>query len=54
MRKYVSLADTSRASAFRDIEDLVRNGLLVAEGVGRGTRYNLAVPGWEWKNDGSS
>jgi len=46
---YVSIADTSRATAFRDIEDLVKNGLLLAEGTGRGTRYNLALPGWEWK-----
>src|ERR1700733_12114499 len=45
----VSIADTSRATAFRDIEDLVKNGLLLAEGTGRGTRYNLALPGWEWK-----
>jgi Fic family protein len=49
LRKYVSIADTSRASAFRDIEDLLKNGMLVAEGTGRGTRYNLALPGWEWK-----
>ncbi len=50
LRKYVSIADTSRATAFRDIEDLVRNGLLLAQGTGRGTRYNLVVPGWEWKS----
>jgi hypothetical protein len=39
----------SPATAFRDIEDLVKNGLLLAEGTGRGTRYNLALRGWEWK-----
>lgn len=49
LRKYVSIADTSRATAFRDIEDLVKSGLLLGEGTGRGTRYNLALPGWEWK-----
>ena len=50
MRKYVSIADTSRATAFRDLEDLLKNGLLLAEGTGRGTRDNLALPGWEWKS----
>ena len=37
-----SLADTSRATAFRDIHDLVKNGLLLAEGTGRG---NTLRPG---------
>lgn len=49
LRKYVSLTDTSRATAFRDIENLVEHGMLVAEGTGRATRYNLALPGWAWK-----
>ena len=49
LRRYVGIVDTSRSTAFRDIEDLVKNGLLLAEGTGRGTRYNLALPGWEWK-----
>jgi hypothetical protein len=50
-RKYVSIADISRATAFRDLEGLVKNGLLLVEGegTGRGTRYNLALPGWEWR-----
>ncbi len=29
LRKYVGVANTSRATAFRDIEDLVKNGLLI-------------------------
>lgn len=49
LRKYVSIVGTSRATAFRDIENLVENGLLVAAGTGRGTRYDLALAGWEWK-----
>jgi len=49
LRKYVSIVGTSRATAFRDIEDLVENGLLVAAGTGRGTRYDLALAGWDWK-----
>jgi len=49
LRKYVSIVGTSRATAFRDIEDLVEKGLLVAAGTGRGTRYDLALAGWEWK-----
>ena len=50
MCKYLGIADTSRAAAFRDIEDLLKNGMLLAEGTGRGMRYNLALPGWEWKS----
>ena len=53
LRKYLSIADIPRATAFRDIEDLVQNGLLVEEGTGRGTRYNLALPGWEWQPPGN-
>jgi Fic family protein len=49
LRKYAGIVGTSRATAFRDIEDLVENGLLVVAGTGRGTRYDLALAGWEWK-----
>jgi Fic family protein len=41
-RKYVSIAKTSRATAFREIDDLVEKGLLVQNpSKGRSTSYNL-------------
>ncbi|MBS0629213.1 MAG: Fic family protein [Verrucomicrobia bacterium] len=48
-RKYVSIAKTSRATAFREIEDLVEKGLLVQNpGKGRSTSYDL---NWEARLD---
>lgn len=44
--KYEHLADVSRATAYRDLEELVRHRLLVQTGAGRGTRYYLAIDGW--------
>lgn len=42
-RKYVSLAKASRATAYREILDLVEHGLLVAgRGKGRSVSYELA------------
>jgi len=41
-RKYVSIAKTSRATAFREIDDLVEKGLLVQNPAkGRSTSYDL-------------
>lgn len=41
-RKYVSIAKTSRATAFREIDDLVKKGLLVQNPTqGRSTSYDL-------------
>ena len=45
-QKYVSIAQTSRATASRELLDLEKKSVLVAAGVGRGTRYDLAIPGW--------
>lgn len=45
-RKYEHLAGVSRATAYRDLEELARHRLLVQTGVGRGTRYHVALPGW--------
>jgi Fic family protein len=45
--KYGHLARVSRATAYRDLEELVRYGLLTQAGVGRGTRYFAAMEGWE-------
>lgn len=44
--KYGHLAGTSRATAYRDLEELVRHGLLAQQGTGRGTRYCIAMDGW--------
>lgn len=49
LRKYINMTDASRATAFRDIADLVEHAVLVAEGTGRATRYNLTLPGWGWR-----
>ena len=45
--KYGHLVRVSRATAYRDLEELVRYGLLTRAGVGRGTRYFAAMEGWE-------
>ncbi len=44
--KYRNLTRVSRATAYRDLEELVRHGLLVQTGVGRGTRYFAAMERW--------
>ena len=44
--KYGHLAGTSRATAYRDLEELVRHGLVAQKGTGRGTRYCIAMDGW--------
>jgi Fic family protein len=45
--KYGHLARVSRATAYRDLEELVRYGLVTQAGVGRGTRYFAGMEGWE-------
>lgn len=40
---YRNLVRVSRATAFRDLEEWVRHGPLVRTGIGRGTRYCVAV-----------
>jgi len=44
--KYSHLAPTTKATASRDLVDLLKAGLVVATGQGRGTRYWVNVPGW--------
>lgn len=44
--KYEHLARVSRATAYRDLEELVRHRLFAQAGVGRGTRYYVALDGW--------
>ncbi|MFS4493221.1 Fic family protein [Maribacter sp. 2308TA10-17] len=40
-RKYVSLAGTSKATATRDLQDLVQKGIFKSIGGGRSTRYEI-------------
>jgi Fic family protein len=48
LREYVGMTGASRATAWRDINDLLGKSLILPGGVGRGTYYNLAIPGWAW------
>jgi len=47
-RKYMSLTKSKYLTANRDLVDLVAKQLLVREGAGRSTYYNLTIPGWGW------
>ena len=40
------ITSTSKATATRDLIDLLAKGLLRVEGVGKATRYAVNVPGW--------
>ena len=40
-RKYVSISKTSKATATRDLQDLVEKQLFIAVGSGRGSRYEF-------------
>ena len=44
--KYGNLTGASKATSTRDLGELLKFGLLVATGQGRGTRYWVNVPGW--------
>jgi len=50
-RKYSAIAGTTRVTASRHLADLLEKGLIVrAPGPGgRSTRYDVALPGWEWR-----
>jgi len=43
--KYSKITDASKATATRDLVDLLSKGLLKVEGVGKATRYAVDVPG---------
>ncbi len=45
--KYAKMTATSKATATRDLADLLAKGLLRVDGVGKATRYAVNVPGWE-------
>ena len=44
-RKYKNLSEVSKATATRDLEVLVRKGVLRPIGVGRSARYALRMEG---------
>jgi Fic family protein len=44
--KYSNLAGTTKVTASRDLSELLKAGLVVSTGQGRGTRYWVNVPGW--------
>ena len=44
--KYAKITGTSKATATRDLTDLLAKDLLRVEGVGKATRYAVNVPGW--------
>jgi Fic family protein len=50
-RKYVAMTGISPVTAWRDIEDLVKKGMITkGESAGRATFYNLALQGWGWSS----
>lgn len=44
--KYAKMTDSSKATATRDLADLLAKSLLLVEGVGKATRYAVNVEGW--------
>lgn len=42
-RKYIGITKTSKATATRDLQDLVEKGIFIPTGGGRSTRYELAL-----------
>lgn len=45
--KYMKMTSTSKATATRDLADLVKNGLLRSTGQGKAIRYYAAISGWD-------
>lgn len=45
-RKYCSMTGVSRATGYRDLAALERQGVLASFGRGKATRYHLALEGW--------
>jgi Fic family protein len=40
-KKYISIARTTKATATRDLQELVENGILIQNLAGRSTNYTL-------------
>lgn len=46
VEKYLKMVRVSKATATRDLSNLVRNGMLHTVGQGKALRYYVTVPGW--------
>lgn len=44
--KHMKMTGASKATATRDLAEMVSKGLLWQQGTGKSTRYYIAVPGW--------
>ncbi len=44
--KYIKLTGASKATATRDLAQLLQSGLLAIQGQGKGTRYAIALANW--------
>ena len=44
--KYIAMTGASKATATRDLSDLVAQRLLRTTGQGKALRYHVDVPGW--------
>lgn len=51
--KYVKMTGTSKATATRDLTDLLEHKLVFTQGQGKSVRYFVAVPGWAHKTEES-
>jgi Fic family protein len=40
-KNYISITQTSKATATRDLQDLVDKGIFIPSGAGRNTRYTI-------------
>jgi Fic family protein len=49
--KYCKITGASKATATRDLQDLLTKELLMVEGVGKATRYAVNVEGWNWQGN---
>jgi Fic family protein len=52
VEKYLKMVDASKATATRDLSDLVQRGMLRTSGQGKALRYYVDVPGWTHGLDG--
>jgi Fic family protein len=44
--KYSKITGASKATATRDLVDLLNKELFQVQGIGKATRYAINVPGW--------
>jgi len=54
VEKYLKMTNTSKATATRDLTDLLQRGMLHTTGRGKALRYYLSVPGWTHGREGQA